>query len=131
MALTSFHILQVEYSAEELDALAVIFTAVKVLYVGGALARCARLLDPVDAARRASLKPLHMTLIRNEAAYFGYVQQLITEYPPPPRTPGRRLPRVLYLCGDSHCVSGASVDDIPASSTEFCPCLTLMRPHAG
>ena len=36
------------------------------LYLGGALARASRLVALLDAARRASKKALHTTLIRNE-----------------------------------------------------------------
>ncbi len=111
--------LQVEYGPEQLDALAVIFTAVKVLYVGGALSRCYRLLPCVDAARQASVKPLHTTLIRNEAAYFGYVQQLLEQYPPPARGPHVPLPRPMFLCGDSHCVSGSILASYPLIDTAF------------
>ena len=62
----------------------------------------------VEPARRASARPLHTTVIRNEAAYFGCVAQLLADHPPPPlATPaGSHAP--LYLCGDSHCLSGAA-----------------------
>ncbi|KAK9812932.1 hypothetical protein WJX72_005941 [[Myrmecia] bisecta] len=97
---------QVDYNAAQLDTLALLFTAVKLLYVGGALARCARLVELVDAARRASRRPLHTTLIRNEAAYFGCVSQLLQDLPPP-HQPQLDTPMALYLCGDSHSLSGA------------------------
>lgn len=96
-----------QYSPEQLNALAVVFTAVKILYVGGALSRAYRLLASVDAARQASQVPLHTTLIRNEAAYFCYVKQLLEQYPPPAQGPRVPLPRPLFLCGDSHSVSGS------------------------
>ncbi len=79
------------------------------------------------AVCRASAKELHTTLIRNEAAYFGCVLQLLRDHPPPqalppgcsssdsgPDTgmaPGGHTAagaRPLFLCGDSHCLSGAA-----------------------
>ena len=57
--------MQVEYNAGELDALALLFTAVKVLYLGGALTRAARLIKVLEPARQASCRPLHQTLIRS------------------------------------------------------------------
>ena len=59
----------------------------------------------VEPARRGSARPLHTTAIRNEAAYFGCVAQLLAANPPPalgdaaaggglraPAVPVRRLP---------------------------------------
>ncbi|KAG2443101.1 hypothetical protein HYH02_009515 [Chlamydomonas schloesseri] len=121
------------YSPDQLDALALLFTAAKLLYVGGALGAAAALVAAVEPLRRASAVELHTTLIRNEAAYFGCVQQLLA----PPHTPPQPQPqpqpsagagagaavegqgaetaavptgsaaRPLYLCGDSHCLSAA------------------------
>ncbi len=68
--------LQLSYSSQQLDLLALLFTTVKVAFVGGALACAARLCELIEAARRASDVELHTTLIRNEAAYFGCVQQV-------------------------------------------------------
>lgn len=98
-------LVQVEYTSTQLDFLALLFTVVKLLYIGGALPRCARVVHLLDAASRASAQELHKTLIRNEAAYFGCVKQLVLQHPPPPQPqPATTLP--LYLCGDSHCLSG-------------------------
>lgn len=99
------HIMQVEYSDTQLDFLALLFTVVKLLYIGGALSRCAPVVQLLDAATKASAHALHKTLVRNEAAYFGCVKQLILDFPPPPQ-PQSPQPKPLYLCGDSHCLSG-------------------------
>ncbi|CAL8471421.1 g10963 [Coccomyxa elongata] len=104
---TSLHLPdeQVELSPAQLDVLAILFTCIKVLYVGGAVGRTYQLIKAVEPARLASLKPLHTTMIRNEAAYHGCVQQLLRQHPPPsPLT----LPpeQAIYLCGDSHCLPG-------------------------
>lgn len=93
----------VQYNVEELDALAVLLTAVKVLYLGGAISRAWQLVRLIEPAREASRRPLHTTLIRNEAAYFSCVAQLFKQYPPPP-TPSSIMP--IFLCGDSHTLSG-------------------------
>ena len=98
--------MQVEYSDTQLDFLALLFTVVKLMYMGGALARCAPVVQLLTSASQASQQELHKTLVRNEAAYFGCVKELILHYPPPqPQVP---QPKPLYLCGDSHCLSGTS-----------------------
>ena len=102
---TMFCLLQVNYSSSQLDLLALLFTVVKLMYMGGALSRCAPLVQLLDTASQASAQELHKTLVRNEAAYFGCVKQLILQYPPPPQ-PQIPQPKPLYLCGDSHCLSG-------------------------
>lgn len=62
----------------------------------------------MEPARRASAKPLHTTMIRNETAYHGCLQQLLAAHPPPSlRTAASK--HVLYLCGDSHCLSGMNL----------------------
>ncbi|KAL6761279.1 hypothetical protein V8C86DRAFT_3023847 [Haematococcus lacustris] len=62
---------KVSYSSNQLDLLALGFTAVKIVYVAGGLPFAARLVALLEPARQASAKELHTTLIRNEAAYFG------------------------------------------------------------
>lgn len=77
----------------------------KALFVTGALSRAAKLLQLVELARKASVKELHTTIIRNEAAYFGCISQIMFEHPPPLIAPDQSW-KPLYLCGDSHCLSG-------------------------
>jgi hypothetical protein len=124
-----------------LDALALLFTAVKNLCAGGALAAAAGLAAALGPAAEAAVaedgRPLHETLIRNEAAYFNCIRQLLLEHPPPPLghpsaapavtgacAPAAAAPRPeeqreaavtvagapppLFLLGDSHCLSGDS-----------------------
>ena len=55
-----------EYADEQLDTLAVFMTAVKVLFLGGGLMCAARTIMLLEPAIKASKKPLHTTLIRNE-----------------------------------------------------------------
>lgn len=157
---------QVKYNSEELDTLAMLFTTVKILYVGGALSTATALAEIIHPAATASQQELHKTLIRNEAAYFGCVWQLLHQpYTPSPALQcdsssvktavaqmhqavqaseepgsvalspsaglesvpvspcasstecsgsraaacrgGGALPPPLFLCGDSHCLSGA------------------------
>ncbi|KAF5830656.1 hypothetical protein DUNSADRAFT_14221 [Dunaliella salina] len=74
---------KVAYSHEQLDMLALCCTAVKALYVGGAVTRAARLVAVIEPARQASKHELHTTLIRNEAAYYNCVRQLLCDAPPP------------------------------------------------
>ncbi|DBA71347.1 TPA: hypothetical protein ACH3X2_011156 [Trebouxia sp. C0005] len=114
---------KVEYTPTQLDFLALLFTVVKLLYIGGALPRCARVVHLLDSAARASAKELHKTLIRNEAAYFGCVKQLVLQHPPPPQPQAAgTLP--LYLCGDSHCLSGAwNLVQVRGQPRVLVPCL--------
>lgn len=97
--------MQLSYTETQLDLLALVFTMVKILFSGGALSRVANLIETVNCARLAADKELHTTLIRNEAAYFGCVSQVMKQYPPPPVPKGASL-RPMFLCGDSHCLSG-------------------------
>jgi hypothetical protein len=78
----------VTYSEQALDALAILMTAVKVLYLGGAISRAAEVVKMIEPARRASCKLLHTTLIRNEAAYCSCISQLLQDFPPPPTPQG-------------------------------------------
>jgi len=85
-----------ELTAEELDVLAIVFTVAKVCYVAGDIARLRlllRLVSPEIADRK-----LHKTLVRNEAAYFGCVRQLIDLLPGEPAAAASPL----YVVGDSH-----------------------------
>ena len=95
------------YSAEQLDILAICFTCVKVLYVGGAIECARRLVALLEPARQAFKTPMHQTVIRNEAAFHGCIQQLLQQAPPSlPRTASEEVP-LIFLCGDSHCLPGA------------------------
>ena len=99
-------LLQEVYNAEQLDILAICFTCVKVLYVGGAIEHARRLVAVIEPARQACRTPMHQTLIRNEAAFLGCIQQLLQQPPPSlPCTASNNVP-LIYLCGDSHCLPG-------------------------
>ncbi|CAI7870628.1 unnamed protein product [Closterium sp. NIES-53] len=60
-----------EYNSEQLDVLALLMTTGKALFLGGAVRRAKAVGALVERVRLASATPLHQTLIRNEAAYFG------------------------------------------------------------
>ena len=86
------------YSAEDLDLLALYFTAVKLLFGLGALQALPPLLRLLEPAR--NVQDLHLTLVRNENAYYCCIAQLCTSLPLPlPALPA------LYLAGDSHSLS--------------------------
>lgn len=99
---------KVTYRTRQLEELAALLTAVKVLFINGALSTAAELCTLLQPLRQASAQPLHETLIRNENAYFGCVLQLLADHPPPavPRSP-KRLPPPLFVLGDSHCLPPA------------------------
>ncbi|CAI5961060.1 unnamed protein product [Closterium sp. NIES-64] len=95
-----------EYNSEQLDVLALLMTTVKALFLGGAVQRAKAVGALVERARLASVTPLHQTLIRNEAAYFGCAFQLLTQYPIP-HSLSDSAPKPLFLAGDSHCMAAA------------------------
>ncbi|KAF8068189.1 hypothetical protein HT031_001875 [Scenedesmus sp. PABB004] len=113
----------IEYSPAQLDALALLLTAAKACFAGGALAAAAELLAAADAPRRASAAPLHRTLVRNEAAFAGAIAQLLWDAPPPPLRHHAHAPGAggstgaagaswadaapVFLLGDSHILPGA------------------------
>ena len=88
------------YNETELDVLALGYTAVKVLYVAGALSCLPKLIELVESARK--VKDLHLTRVRNENAYYCCIAQLMTSMPLPLPT----LPP-LYVVGDSHSLAPA------------------------
>lgn len=96
---------KINYSPEQLDVLAVLFTVVKILYIGGAVGRAHQLATRVERARRLSEKPLHETMVRNEAAYFGCIYQVLTEYPIPLPLPdvNRCVSKILIGTSFSFC----------------------------
>mmetsp|Transcript_18834 Transcript_18834/g.31491 ORF Transcript_18834/g.31491 Transcript_18834/m.31491 type:complete len:731 (+) Transcript_18834:36-2228(+) len=88
------------YSSEDLDLLALFYTSVKILFVMGALEAASALVCLVEPAR--AVKDLHLTLVRNENAYYCCAAQLLTSMPMPlPSLP------LLYIAGDSHSLSPA------------------------
>eukprot|EP00850_Spirogloea_muscicola_P017379 SM000148S01056 [mRNA] locus=s148:298226:303563:- [translate_table: standard] len=97
----------VEYRSEQLDVLALLFTVVKILFLGGAVERARLMAGLVQHIRLASRVPLHNTIFRNEAAYFGCIHQLMEEHPISLPLPPRDEQPLLYLAGDSHCLTGA------------------------
>ncbi|GJP72797.1 hypothetical protein CLOP_g3555 [Closterium sp. NIES-67] len=97
-----------EYRSEELDVLAMLMTAVKALFLGGAVRRAKALGALVERARVASKVPLHETLIRNEAAYFGCAFQLLTHYPIT-HSLSHNSPPPLFLAGQRQPLSGSSM----------------------
>lgn len=112
-------LLQEMYNAEQLDILAICFTCVKVLYVGGAVERARRLVALIEPARQAFRTPMHQTVIRNEAAFHGCIQQLLQQQMPPslPCTPSKDMP-IIYLCGDSHCLPGRAPCGSPHAAVQ-------------
>ncbi|KAK1931054.1 hypothetical protein P3T76_013243 [Phytophthora citrophthora] len=93
-------------SEAELDLMACFFTIVKILFVNGklsALSALIRVLEPIRLGR-----DLHQTSIRNEAAYYTCIAQLLSIQ----NGLVRNLPEVvssdvIYVCGDSHTLATA------------------------
>jgi hypothetical protein len=102
----------VSFAPAALDALACVFSAVKLLYALGAVSRASLAAALAEEARALSAVPLHTTPIRNEAAYFACVAALLRGYPlpAPPDAAADAADAALtpvYLLGDSHVLSGA------------------------
>jgi hypothetical protein len=97
--------------ADDLCVLALLLTAAKVLFCAGALDACLALLqlsEPVEQAAAAA-QPLHLSSIRNEAAYAGLMRKLLLQVSPAAlygaaadTGPDAGALEVLYVCGDSH-----------------------------
>ncbi|KAE9353071.1 hypothetical protein PF008_g5162 [Phytophthora fragariae] len=109
----SLHIAQANkkttLSEAELDLLACYFTVVKILFVSGRLSvlpPLIRVLEPLRLGRE-----LHLTIIRNEQAYYACIAQLLSieealELKPPLSTP-ETATNDIYVCGDSHTLATA------------------------
>jgi len=95
------------YPAEELQILALMFTAVKMLYVCGGLQVLPALVNMLEPLRVD--RDLHLTLIRNEHAYYSSIAQMLHSipYPLPADLAAGALEDVIYVCGDSHSMSAA------------------------
>jgi hypothetical protein len=101
--------------ADDLSVLALLLTAAKVLFCAGALDASLLLLqltEPVEQAVAAA-QPLHLSSIRNEAAYAALIRKLLQQLPSLPlhrvksvlgedTGPAAGAPEVLCVCGDSH-----------------------------
>lgn len=90
------------YPEEQLNLLAMFFTLVKVLYLAGYLQflpPLIRLLKPLRENR-----DLHLTLIRNEQAYFACLEMLVADIAPhlPISIPADDGKPPIYVVGDSH-----------------------------
>ena len=113
-----------EYSNEALNILALMFTAVKMLFVCGALQPIPALIALIEPLRVH--KQLHLTLIRNEHAYHSTIAQLLrtVQFPLPIIPPAQHI----YVCGDSHCLSSAwRIIHLPTPSSPT-PIPHLLRP---
>ena len=88
------------YGEQELDVLALAYTAVKVLYIAGCLSPLPELVRLIEPTRE--VKDLHLTRVRNENAYYCCTAQLVASLPLPlPALPS------LYVMGDSHSLAPA------------------------
>jgi hypothetical protein len=88
-----------------LDGLALWFCAVKIRYLMGK--SVVSLIACVEPARRCSKHPLHSTTIRNEHAYYCCIAQLKAASCTANATDMSRDSELIYVCGDSHCLSPA------------------------
>ena len=89
------------YTADEGQTLAILFTLVRILFFSGAINLLKPMLPIVETFHHA--RGLHETVIRNEAAYFSTIYQVM-------RVPIEPLPdnlKFVYFVSDSHCIPPA------------------------
>ena len=115
--LTSGGLLQ-PYEPEQLDCLAMAFTVVKILYLQGSIQPLSSLIERLEPLRKD--KQLHLTVIRNEHAYYSTVAQCIqSSLMPPINAALDDCSSLIHCIGDSHCLSSAwqpiTVNDRPRS----------------
>ena len=82
-------------------------TAVKMLYVCGGLQVLPTLINLLEPLRVD--RDLHLTLIRNEHAYYSSIAQMMRylPFPIPRELASCPLDDTIYVCGDSHSMSAA------------------------
>ena len=87
----------------EFQQLRLLFTLVKILFVNGALNLVKPLLPVLDKLH--SGRDLHLTLLRNEAAFYSCISHLMNV--PFTCMPLKRKQEFIYFASDSHCLSPA------------------------
>lgn len=94
-----------QYSDNDLQLLACLFTAVKVMFVKGHL----QVLPPLLAYLAPLYKggDLPRTCVRNEAAYYGCVSRLMQLMPSTLNSMCQAQDSSVYFLGDSHCLPPA------------------------
>jgi len=123
----------VQYSAQDLDLLALGFTAVKILFVQGRIPALSALFCAIEPARLRSKVALHETDVRNEHAYYQSIAQILSYHQKSqedahssgaatvsPYNPLQHDPlkssitaavegrgKAVYVVGDSHCLPPA------------------------
>lgn len=85
----------------ELHQLGLLFTLVKILFVKGALNLVEALLPILEKVHNG--RGLHLTLLRNEAAFFSCISHTMKV----PFLPLPHNPKFIYFASDSHCISPA------------------------
>lgn len=100
---------KIEYSDEERYLLAVFFTLVKLLYVTAELRVIPSLLKRLEPCCHG--RNLHLTNIRNEAAYFTCIAEIFRSWSKSPVSLHQRADlserKFIYYLGDSHCIPPA------------------------
>ena len=83
----------------EFHQLGLLFTLVKIFFVKGALNLVKALLPILDKVHKD--RGLHLTLLRNEAAFYSCISQVMKV----PFSPLPFNPNFVYFASDSHCIS--------------------------
>ena len=83
----------------EFHQLGLLFTLVKIFFVKGALNLVKALLPILDEVHKD--RGLHLTLLRNEAAFYSCISLVMRE----PFSPLPCNPNFVYFASDSHCIS--------------------------
>jgi tetratricopeptide (TPR) repeat protein len=92
-----------KYGSDDLNFLALLFTLVKITYLTGNLILVDKL---IKILLPLQIEDLHLTLIRNENAYFSEITEL-SNIRRSKMVEENTQREMLYICGDSHCLSPA------------------------
>ena len=90
-----------QYTSEQLDYLALLFTLVKICYLNGLFKLAFPLVKLIETLRTSDL---HLTTIRNENAYFSCIQQLLPYHNNKNYEKNNNF-KPIYVIGDSHCLA--------------------------
>ena len=94
-------ILKTSYTVDEGQLLAILFTMVRILFFKGAVNLVKPLLPLLQKFHEG--RDLHVTVIRNEAAYFSTINHVMRV----PIEPLPASPKFVYFVSDSHCIPPA------------------------
>lgn len=89
-------------SEHDIEMFSLLFKMIKILYAEGKLVEAATLISTINPIVEHH-PDLHLSKIKNGYSYFQYISKLL----PLKKYPGNSKSPILYMLGDSHCLSPA------------------------